>query len=148
MVAAGELRTALTAASRSYKSAGSDALRRLGLHPGQDFLLDALRQEGPMTAGDLARRLRVEGPTVSRMSQRMESAGLVQRVADAADGRRTLISLTPQGRRLAVKVPQILDEVLEGALAGLSDAQRGQLREALELVAANLGWGDGQDTEV
>ena len=143
MIAPGELRTALTAASRAYKSAGADALRELGLHPGQDFLLDALLVEGPMTAGDLARRLRVEGPTVSRMSQRMESGGLVSRLADAADGRRTLISLTPRGRRLAAKVPRVLDEVLEGALTGLSDVERRQFRRALEHVAANLGWGDG-----
>lgn len=115
-------------------------MRTLGVHAGQNFLLEALRQTEPLTMGQLAQRLHVEVPTVVRMTQRMESAGLLQRETDAQDRRRALISLTPEGHSAAHAIPGILDTVSEQALQDLGSEEREALTRLLSRVAENLDW--------
>lgn len=136
-------RDALSACSRAFKAAATDKMRKLGVYPGQNFLLEALRGEAPLTTGELARRMHVEVPTAVRMIQRMEAAGLLARAPDPTDRRRVRISLTPEGREAAEAVPRLLDGVAERALRGLSAAERRQLVALLERVRANLDWPPG-----
>ncbi len=70
-------RDTLSACSRAFKAAATGRMRALGVHPGQNFLLEALRGEASLTTGELARRMHVEVPTAVRMIQRMEAAGLL-----------------------------------------------------------------------
>jgi MarR family transcriptional regulator, organic hydroperoxide resistance regulator len=133
-------RDALAAASRSFKAAAAGEMRALGVHPGQNFLLDALRDEEAMTTGELARRMHVEVPTVTVMTQRMEAAGLVTRRPDPADGRRVRVALTAAGRNAADAVPRLLDAAAEHALKDFDSGEREQLIELLERLAVNLGW--------
>ena len=136
-------RDALTACSRAFKAAATGGLRDVGVHPGQNFLLEALRGEASLTTGELARRMHVEVPTAVRMTQRMEAAGLLARAADPADRRRLRIMLTPEGHEAAQAVPQLLDGVAEQALRGLSATERRRLVALLERVRANLDWPPG-----
>ena len=106
-------------------------MRALGVHPGQKFLLEELRAEEPLFTGELARRMHVEVPTVVRMTQRMEAAGLLQRRPDPDDRRRVLISLTPLGKAAAQAIPRLLDTVSEEALSDLTDTERHTLIELL-----------------
>lgn len=115
-------------------------MRALGVHPGQNFLLEALRAEPSLTTGELARRMHVEVPTAVRMTQRMEAAGLLARTPDPDDRRRVRVSLTPDGRKAAKAVPRLLDGAAEQALRGLSTDERRQLVTLLERVRANLDW--------
>ncbi|HEY8479127.1 MAG TPA: MarR family transcriptional regulator [Spirillospora sp.] len=133
-------RDTLAAASRAFKTAAAAQMRGLGVHDGQNFLLAELRDEQPLTTGELARRLHVEVPTAVRMTQRMEAAGLLRRRTDPADRRRVLVELTPEGLHAAERVPILLDQVSERALAGLDDTEREQLVGLLRRVAANLDW--------
>lgn len=133
-------RSELSAASRAFKAAAVDQMRALGVHAGQNFLLAELLGEEPLTTGELARRMHVEVPTVVKMAQRMESAGLLGRRPDPDDGRRVLISLTGQGREAAERIPALLDAVSEQALAGLDDTEREILISLLQHVTASLGW--------
>jgi DNA-binding MarR family transcriptional regulator len=146
MASTNEVREALTAASRAFKAAGAESLRTIGLHPGQDFLLVALLEEDTLTTGELARRLRVESPTVTRMAQRMEVAGLVLRASDPDDARRTRNSLTRRGREVAAALPKLLDDVLDRAVEGLTPGELDRLRDALTLIAENLGWGETSES--
>jgi DNA-binding MarR family transcriptional regulator len=134
-----EYRAALTRASKGLKAASADVLRALGVHIGQNFLLDELWREDRLTTGDLARRIGVEVPTVTRMTQRMEAAGLVTRERDEADRRVVRIALTPLGESLRGPVPAALDRVGARALQGLDDDERRQLIALLDRVAGNLG---------
>lgn len=133
-------RSELSAASRAFKAAAVDQMRALGVHAGQNFLLAELLGEEPLTTGELARRMHVEVPTVVKMAQRMESAGLLGRRPDPDDGRRVLISLTGRGREAAERIPALLDAVSEQALAGLDDTEREILISLLQHVTASLGW--------
>jgi DNA-binding MarR family transcriptional regulator len=131
-------RSALTAASRGYKAAAAERMRTVGVHTGQNFLLDALDAHGELTTGEIARELRVEVPTVTKMVQRMEAAGMVERRSDPEDRRRVRVSLTAEGKRAAQAVPRLLDEVTAASLRGFSAADRDQLTALLERLADNL----------
>jgi MarR family transcriptional regulator, transcriptional regulator for hemolysin len=133
-------RDALSACSRAFKAAATGRMRALGVHPGQNFLLEALRAESSLTTGELARRMHVEVPTAVRMTQRMEAAGLLTRMPDPDDRRRVRLSLTPDGRKAARAVPRLLDDIADQALRGLSSTERRQLVTLLERVRANLDW--------
>ena len=131
-------RRELSLAARAFRSALVDQLGALGVHPGQNFLIDELREQSPLTPGQLARRMQIEVPTAVRMIQRMEAAGVLRREDDPADGRRVLISLTREGRRVARLLPRRLDTVSERALRGFSDAERQLLIDLLGRITANL----------
>jgi DNA-binding MarR family transcriptional regulator len=120
------------------KTLSADALRELGVHIGQNFLLDELWREDGLTTGELARRIGVEVPTITRMTQRMETAGLVARTRDETDRRVMRIVLTPLGESLRERVPDALDAVGARALTGLGEQECRQLIGLLERVAGNL----------
>jgi DNA-binding MarR family transcriptional regulator len=133
-----EFRDVLASVSRTFKSAAADAMRRIGVHVGQNFLLDELWREDRLTTGELARRIGVEQPTITRMSQRMEAAGLITRARDEHDRRVIRIALTEQGQALREQLPAMLDDVARQALHGLTTAQRTQLIRLLSQVAENM----------
>ena len=104
-------RDVLAQVSKGVKSGSADVMRELGVHLGQNFLLEELWKEDRLTLGELARRMRVEVPTVTRMTKRMETAGLLTRVTDDRDRRMVRIALTDAGMalhdRLAIESPSI-----------------------------------------
>jgi DNA-binding MarR family transcriptional regulator len=62
-------------------------------------LLRILAEGGPaLRLGELANRLGVEAPAVTRQVQRLERAGLVERVADPEDRRAQRVRATRAGR--------------------------------------------------
>ncbi len=56
--------------------------------------------ENDLRLGDLAFRLAVDAPTVTRKVQQLERDGLVSRRPDPDDGRAWRVRLTPPGRRV------------------------------------------------
>jgi DNA-binding MarR family transcriptional regulator len=110
-------------------------MRRLGVHVGQNFLLEALWEEDGLTLGELARRMHVEVPTATRMTKRMEATGLLDRTTDANDRRVVRIALTERGRALREELPGLLDGIALHALRDLTPAERDQLITLLGRVA-------------
>jgi len=133
-----EFRNVLALVSRGMKGAAADGMRRLGLHVGQNFLLEELWRQDRQTPGELARRIGVEVPTITRASQRMEAAGLLARTPDESDRRVVRIGLTARGQALRDELPGLLDRAAEQALTGLTETERGQLVALLRRVAENL----------
>ena len=62
------------------------------------MVLGQLAEAGPVRPGELADRLGVEAPHVTRQVQRLQQAGYADRVPDPDDRRAQLIQLTPAGR--------------------------------------------------
>ena len=72
-----------------------------GLAVAQAPVLVILREAGrPVMITEVARRLLLETPSVTTMVDRLSERGLVERVKDPKDRRKTLVALTRKGRRL------------------------------------------------
>src|SRR5262249_30851014 len=95
-------------ASRAVRARRERVLRTHGVHAGQDLLLERLWREDGLTPGELAERIGVETPTVTRMAQRMERAGLVRRVKSTADRRLVRVHLTAAGLGLRSVLPALI----------------------------------------
>jgi DNA-binding MarR family transcriptional regulator len=77
-----------------------------------------------------------------RLVDRMAESGYVRR-GPGADGRSTSVSLTDAGRMAAETVAAARAEVLLGALAGLSEPERAELRRLLSKLLAGMIRGPG-----
>lgn len=74
----------------------------------------------PMRLGEVATRLDVEAPHVSRQIQRLEKTGYVERVADPDDRRAQLVRPTDSGRRAVEAFRQVMRGWMRDALADWS----------------------------
>jgi DNA-binding MarR family transcriptional regulator len=94
-----ELVTAVLRASRRESSKAalfSQAVaERLGLAGTDVECLDVLQTEGRLTVGRLAELTGLTTGSATRMVDRLEQAGFVQRVPDPADRRRVMVDLVP-----------------------------------------------------
>lgn len=79
----------------------------------------------------LASRLRITHPGAVQLSERLERAGLVERIP-GADGRTRLLALTPRGERVAREVLAARRAVLARAVAALDDQQVSALADAAQ----------------
>ncbi|MGH9164041.1 MAG: MarR family winged helix-turn-helix transcriptional regulator [Acidimicrobiales bacterium] len=75
-------------------------LARLGAGVPTWVVLRSLVEENGLTQRDLAQRMRIEAPTLTRQLDRMADDGLVARRRDDADRRMVRVDITPAGRRL------------------------------------------------
>ncbi|MBF6334064.1 MarR family winged helix-turn-helix transcriptional regulator [Nocardia transvalensis] len=93
-------------------------------------LLRVLADMGrPLRLGELAGRLGVEAPHVTRMVQRLERTGLVMRVADPQDRRAQRVQLTPAGRDVDEAIRLVIRRDIRRALSAWP-------QEDLRLLAA------------
>jgi len=75
-----------------------------------------LAETGAMRPGELAARLEVEAPHITRQVQRLARAGYAERAGDPADRRAQLIRLTPAGRAAARRLRQAGRQGMQAAL--------------------------------
>jgi DNA-binding MarR family transcriptional regulator len=71
-----------------------------GLNLNQSFALCCLNK-GPLSAGALAKELRIHGASLSRVIKVLATKGLINRDLDSDDNRQRMISLTEEGRKVA-----------------------------------------------
>ncbi|HEX6473125.1 MAG TPA: MarR family transcriptional regulator [Streptosporangiaceae bacterium] len=90
-------------------------------------ILRQLADAGPMRSGELAARLEVEAPHITRQVQRLARAGYVDRVQDAGDRRAQLIRLTRTGRGAAERVREVGRQAMEAALKDWTPQELHQL---------------------
>jgi DNA-binding MarR family transcriptional regulator len=95
-------------------------------------LLKALLDSGVgVRQGDLADRLAVDAPTVTRRVQQLEARRLVRRTADPLDGRAQLVQLTPAGTRIIERAMVAFHEWLQTVLSSWTQTERDRLAELL-----------------
>ncbi len=128
----------LVGVCRAHRNRAAEALARVGLYVGQEWILLRLREQEGLTQSELAEICAVESPTISKGLQRMERSGLVARRADAADARVSRVYLTDQGRAVCGAVDEIWADLEERAFADLSAEERALLRRLLLQVERNL----------
>ncbi len=92
---------------------------RHGVTPLQIQLLELIADGAPPTShvGELAREVGVTQPSASEAIASLEDKGHVSRAVDPADRRRSVITLTDQGRQLATHLSEERETIRE-ALGG------------------------------
>ncbi|MFM2342089.1 MAG: hypothetical protein RLZZ592_1742 [Pseudomonadota bacterium] len=90
-----------------------------------------------VTVASMARDLDVDPAAVTRMFDRLEAKGLVQRDRSTTDRRVVQLALTEAGRAVAEKVPPVLVEVLNAHLAGFQPEEFEMLMSLLRRMDAN-----------
>jgi MarR family transcriptional regulator, organic hydroperoxide resistance regulator len=136
-----DFQTAFWAAKHALALASATAFSGHGVHEGQQFVLRTLWAEDGLPPGEIARRLGLSTPTVTRATARMEAAGLLRREPHPSDRRMVLVHLTSRGRDLEKVIDAEMHQVTERALAIFSLAEREALINALRQIRRNLSAG-------
>jgi DNA-binding MarR family transcriptional regulator len=113
-VTAARLRVGLTAFRRRVHEVAIDG----DLSAPQLTALSRIDRLGPVTTAELARREQITPQAMGVTVASLEQRGLVARCADASDGRRSILSLTPSGRDAVHAGRSALSDKIAAALAG------------------------------
>jgi DNA-binding MarR family transcriptional regulator len=132
-------------AADRFHSAAIHALRHVrredpatGVPPAQLSALSVLVFGGPRTLGELAAAEQVRPPTMTRIVQALEAAGLVRRARDPHDARVHRLHATAKGRRVMQRGRERRVANLATLLDRLAPEQIARVREAAELVERAL----------
>ena len=75
------------------------SLARYGVTPAEATVLHVVLANSDVSHGELAETLLIQPPNMTKMLKRLESEGLIKRLASAKDRRRVILSLTAKGRQ-------------------------------------------------
>ena len=101
----------------------------------------ALWLSGPphrMSAGELAQRIVQTSGGATKTMQRLVDRGLVRRVADPDDGRRSLLELTPEGMTLARETLVLTLDAFDTEIGDLDEAEREGVATAVQRLVVEL----------
>lgn len=97
-------------------------------------VLYEIAQADDLTPKALAAETGLDAGYLSRILKRFERDGFTERARSAQDGRSVTIRLNPQGRAAYEDLRRVAEGAVEGMIAGLSEAERGELTTALATV--------------
>ena len=126
----------LYAATRAVTRRYAEVLADVGLTYPQYLVMLALWTDGPLSVGDLGRRLRLDSGTLTPLVKRLEAAGRVERRRDPHDERRVVVTPTAEGERLRDEVAEVPREVARSI--GMTTDEFVQLHHLLSGLIENL----------
>lgn len=129
----------LNSAARLLRTALAARLLAHGFYAGQDQIMIALDREDGQTPGQLAIRLGVRPPTVTKTINRLQSQGYLEKRASEQDARQANIFLTEAGRGAIKAIEKAVRKTEKQALKGLDKKEQKALAKALAHIEANLG---------
>jgi len=135
----------LYATSRAVMKAYTPLLEPLGLTYPQYLVMVALWERDAQQVNELAQRISLDSGTLSPLLKRLEAAGLIVRSRSAEDERVLKITLTPAGRALQKKAPEVVSRIAE--LFGMSLADMQALKTTLRGISARMDAETDQATE-
>lgn len=111
----------------------------LALTPPQIHALLWLGEDGPLTMGELARRVAVTEKTVTGIVDRLERDGHLVRERDAGDRRVVRTRLTPQGEAAYRRIDGEIHGSLQRFLGLLEPSDRRAMLRIVERIIERLG---------
>lgn len=119
------------------------ALEPAGLTPQQYNVLRILRGAGnePLPTLEIGSRMIEQAPGITRLLDRLEAKGLVERERCREDRRRVLCQISNAGRKLLTSLDGIIADTDKATVAGLSTKQQRDLIRLLDAVRAKLSTG-------
>ncbi len=108
-----------------------------GLTDAQWKPLWMLKSGRATTAIELARETMIDAGAITRMLDRLEAKGLIERLRSETDRRVVHLRLTAAGEAAVEQVPHVLASVNNDFLRGFSGAEFKQLGSFIERMTAN-----------
>lgn len=125
--------------ARRYRALLDEQLRPLGHGTARMEALSTIsRSPEPSAQIAIAKRIGIEGPTLTRMLDTLEAEGLVVRCADPTDRRTKLITLTEAGKSALEEILEIVNAFRATVLEGLSDAELDAVNAVTTKLLASL----------
>ena len=115
--------------------------------PGATILRILASIPGKWRLHDLAIRLGVEAPSITRQAQQLEHAGLAYRERDKKDGRVFSLRITEKGRIVARKIDVAQRKILESALQDWPDTDQQQFIKLFQRFSNDLNQPQKQITD-
>jgi DNA-binding MarR family transcriptional regulator len=128
----------LMATSRGIRRAYDARLAETGLNLSEASLLAYVKEYGASTQTQLAERLALGRAAVGSVIDALESKGLVTRRPDRTDRRVWLVSVTPEGSAVAVRVVAIDAQFRDDLRTGITREERRQLADMLLRLQENI----------
>ena len=115
------------------------AVKQVGLHSGQVFVLMELWKQDGQRQVDLAEKLNLAAPTVNKILGGLLEGDFVTRERYEDDGRSTRIFLTDKGENAKVLVEQKWSEIEEQTIMGMSSTESMIFKQLLQkLMGADV----------
>jgi DNA-binding MarR family transcriptional regulator len=112
-------------------------MSQVGLTDAQWKPLWILRQGRISTSFELAREMEIDAGATTRMLDRLEAKGLIERTRSETDRRVVNIALTTAGNEVTAHVPGVLASVNNDYLRGFSEAEWTQMKSYVSRMQAN-----------
>ncbi|HSQ39264.1 MAG TPA: MarR family transcriptional regulator [Anaerolineales bacterium] len=128
----------LVQVSKLHRGRMFTLFEELGLYHGQPPMLFALWEQDGQTHKELAGRLHIQAATMTKMVQRMEKAGFVERRNDPDDQRVSRVYLTDAGRAVREDVNRIWGRLEDETFADFTLEERVLLRRFFLQMRENL----------
>lgn len=129
------LRLAVTRTARRLRQEAAAG----DLTPTTAAALASIERHGPLTPSELADIENVKRPTVARTLGRLDELGLIERTADIADRRSSLVCINTEGRRRLKQLRRRKNAFLARRMRDLDSDELATLERASELLEQILG---------
>ncbi|WP_265518630.1 MarR family winged helix-turn-helix transcriptional regulator [Nitratireductor luteus] len=137
----------LQSAARLSRTALAEKLLDQGLYAGQDKIMLALFQENGQTPSELAAKLGVRPPTITKTINRLAAQGFLEKRASEQDARRAHVFLTENGEQAIRAIEKSVRKTEKQALKSLDKKEQKALVKLLARIEANLSRGAPQVEE-
>jgi DNA-binding MarR family transcriptional regulator len=104
----------------------------------QKYRVLAYLDQGPATPSELAYRLTVQAPTVTRLVAGLAERGYVSSEVDGNDRRRNVLRVTGAGRRAIAQASAASQAALDRILAPLAARDRAAVERGLQLLGGAM----------
>lgn len=124
--------------SRQLRRLFDERVRGLGLTGPQARLLLSLERNPNENQAFYAERLEIEPITLTRIVDRLEDAGWIERQSDPNDRRARILHLTDKSRGTVTRLRASVETLFEDMLAGFNGEERAVFASLLERINTNL----------
>ena len=133
-----KLTTTLMRLFRAHFNITDEYLKKEGLYHGQPYIIISLYHNDGQSLKELTACRNVKASTTTTMVSRMEKLGLVKKVADEKDRRKTRVYLTDKGREKYNAIINVNNELDDICFEGFSDEQKLLTKMLLKKIIENI----------
>jgi DNA-binding MarR family transcriptional regulator len=124
--------------STLWNTVTQQTLAELGITSTQASIMFMLASGRGLAAADLAREYGIDASTVTRLIDRLQARGLLNRVRSEEDRRVINLEVTERGMAIAERIPDIFTTVLDKLLLGFTPEEVGYLKSMLRRILVNF----------